>query len=150
MQSINKGAPLDVAFINDMVNDIEKLQAEVNASLNKRTTLNDAVLGAGQQSVRTADARINAIVVQASQSGNNKRLFTWNAVLDAFNSTPVITASPTLNEGGSARPSLSVVVEKISNSAVSGYVTSNEDITNGTVVVSLIAIGIPSVNNSTG
>ena len=99
MQSINKGAPLDVAFINDMVNDIEKLQAEVNASLNKRTTLNDAVLGAGQQSVRTADARINAIVVQAAQSGNNKRAVHMERCSDAFNSTPVITASPTLNEG---------------------------------------------------
>ncbi len=61
MQTINKGAPLDVAFINDLVNTVEQLVSDTASSQHKRATIKDAINPGGTNtSTKTSDARIQA------------------------------------------------------------------------------------------
>jgi len=96
MQTINKGAPLDVAFVNDLVNTVEQLVADSTTSKYKRATIKDNIYSNGTSTtVRTADARIHAETFYAGvlQNVAPGQHATFELPLTNFLSAPVVTVT---------------------------------------------------------
>jgi hypothetical protein len=151
MQTINQGAPLDVAFINELVNTVERLVADSNSSQYKRTTVKDGI-GNSSATVRTADARIYAeTFILASAVGLQKDVRAqFELPLTNFNSTPVVTVTPVLDNAGQSNVSISVVITHVSSTRVVGYAVANNTLPSSQrLALSLVAIGIPTVSAGT-
>jgi hypothetical protein len=155
-QTLNKGAPLDVAFINDLVTTVERLVADSNSSQYKRTTVKNPVFQrtSSATTVRTADARIQAETVLAGNTGGGQvpqagDKLTFTVSLTNFASEPVVTATPIMINASAKKPPLSAVITSITPANVSGYIHVHDTFAaNQQAAVSVVAIGIPS--NSTG
>lgn len=150
MQTLNKGAPLDVAFINDLVNAVEKLIADSNTSQFKRATIKNTFFDAASAlTLRTADTRIQAETVNVVSGLNLGERKTFSIPLSNFATVPVVTITPIITNEGATRPDVSVIITSITSTAVSGYYIANNKIESfQQIALSMIAIGAPS--NSTG
>ncbi len=148
MQTINKGAPLDVAFVNDLVNTVEQLVADSTTSKYKRATIKDNIYSNGTSTtVRTADARIHAETFYAGvlQNVAPGQHATFELPLTNFLSAPVVTVTPILTNPGTTKADISAVITSVNTSRVVGYVTSNVTLSEGQqIALSLIAVGVPT------
>lgn len=148
MQSINKGAPLDVAFINELVNEVERLAADVGSSQNRRASVTDGVFSRSPATtVRTADARIQAeaFFVKNLIDASPGQYGSFDLPLTKFSGTPVVTITPILINPGTTKADISATIISVTQSEVHGYVTSNVKLADTQqIALSLIAIGVPS------
>lgn len=151
-QTLNKGAPLDVQFINDLVSTVERLVADSNTSQFKRTTVQNTIFeAAAATTVRTADARIHAETFSPPNKSNLAPGIKYDFTLPLSNyaTAPVVTVTPILINETANPAAITVVITSITAAQVKGYFYSNAAISGSQQVwLSLIAIGIPS--NSTG
>jgi hypothetical protein len=145
MQTINKGAPLDVAFINDLVNTVEQLVSDTASSQHKRATIKDAINPGGTNtSTKTSDARIQAEAKNITGFDTASKRGDFEFPLVGFSGTPIVFVTPVLTNKGNNSPDLSVVLTSVSQGSVKGYVVSTSAVDQiSTVGVSMIAIGIP-------
>lgn len=139
-----RGQPLDVTYIYQIVKAINDLSVQVSPSTYKYVTVDTPT--SGKQSVKASEARIIGGYVQittsSTQTAGSSQSFSYDFSTD-FKFAPVVTATP-INVGNTdAGKDVSVTLKSISTSRVEGTVKFN---TGGdtSVGVNLIIVGIPN------
>lgn len=139
-----RGQPLDVVFMYQIVNTINELSAQVSPSVNKYVTVDTK--DSGKQSAKISEARIIGGYVQVTTS-TTKTAGTTEPFFYAFGTdfkfAPVVTATP-INVGNTdAGKDVVVTIKSISTSRVDGTVKFN---TGGdtSIGINLIIVGIPN------
>ena len=91
-----RGQPLDLSYIYQVANAVNELSAQLSPTTGRYTSVDTA--SAGQQSVRTSDARIVGGYVTVTNSSttspDGEGSFSYN--FSDFNYAPVVTATPLL------------------------------------------------------
>jgi hypothetical protein len=141
----DRGQPLDVTYIYQIVEAINDLSSQMSSAKykyasidtsdgNESTLLTDTKLVAGEVPVFSTITAVTAETPPKTFSYSFKGEFKY---------PPIVTATPVLLEGTSAGLDVSVVIQSITNGLVNGFVRFN---TGGSVAlkVHLIAIGIPN------
>ena len=138
-----RGQPLDVAYIYQIVRAINEISENLISRVGRYTTVDT---NAGQQNIRTSDARIVAgyinVVNNSTTSADGEGSFSYN--FDDFSYAPVVTATPILlgDEGTESGKDVTVVLTKITTNRVEGIVKFNT-IGIASVGVNLSIIGVP-------
>jgi hypothetical protein len=139
-----RGQPLDVTYIYQIVKAINDLSVQVSPSTYKYVTVDTPT--SGKQSVKASEARIIGGYVQvttsSTQTAGSSQSFSYDFSTD-FKFAPVVTATP-INVGNTdAGKDVSVTLKSISTSRVEGTVKFN---TGGdtSVGINLIIVGIPN------
>jgi hypothetical protein len=128
-----RGQPLDVSTISQIVNAINTLSTSVTNSTYKYVTVDTQ--GAGKQSVKTSDAKIiGGYVDVVNNSSQND--------FSDFKFAPIVTATPVNVTNTPAGKNVSVILKPVTTTKVEGVVKFN---TTGeaTIGVNLIIVGIP-------
>jgi len=139
-----RGQPLDVSYIYQLVDAVNELSQQVSSATYNYTTVDTA--NAGQQSIKTSDARIvagfDSVANNSTVSAGNEKPFSVKFKSD-FKYAPIATATAVNVSGTPAGQNLTVVINSITTSGVTGIVRFNAS---GDVSVSVhvIAIGIPN------
>jgi hypothetical protein len=138
-----RGQPLDVAYIYQVVSALNDLSAQVSPSTSKYVTID--VPNLGKQSVKASEARIiggyKDVANNATYNSGQQVSGTYEFGTD-FKFAPVVTATP-LNIGGTpAGKNVSVVLTSVTTSKVDFNVTFNAT-GNLTVGLNLLIVGIP-------
>ena len=134
-----RGQPLDVPYIYNLVNTVNDLSNQVSSATYKYSTINN-------ENVKTSDTRIFA---QSKSVANNSTVSAGNEVSFSisfegdFKFVPIVSATPVNIGGTPAGQNLSVVVTSVTTSGVTGVVRFNAS-GDLTVSVHVIAIGIPN------
>lgn len=138
-----RGQPLDLTYIYQVVNAVNELSTELSPSVYKYLTVDTPA--AGKQSLRASEARFIAgfqpVQVTTVNAGNEKT-FSYSFPTD-FKFAPVVTATLVNIGNTSAGKDVSVVITNVTTSSVDGLIKFN---TSGdvSVGVNFIAIGIPN------
>lgn len=139
-----RGQPLDVTYIYQIVKAINDLSAQVSPSVNKYVTVDTK--DSGKQSAKISEARIIGGYVQvttsATQTAGSTKPFSYSFGTD-FKFAPVVTATP-INIGSTdAGKDVTVTINSISTSQVEGTVKFN---TGGdtSIGINIIIVGIPN------
>ena len=139
-----RGQPLDLSYIYQVANAVNELSAQLSPTTGRYSSIDTA--SAGQQSVRTSDARIVGGYVTVTNSSttspDGEGSFSYN--FSDFNYAPIVTATPLLVGENSTESGkdISVVLTKITNNRVEGIVKFNT-IGVASVGVNLLMVGIP-------
>jgi len=139
-----RGQPLDLSYIYQVANAVNELSAQLSPTTGRYTSIDTA--SAGQQSVRTSDARIVGGYVTVTNSSttspDGEGTFSYN--FSDFNYAPIVTATPLLVDENSTESGkdISVVLTKVTNNRVEGIVKFNT-IGVASVGVNLLMVGIP-------
>ena len=141
-----RGQPLDVTYIYQIVKAVNDLSTQASTSVNKYVTVDTP--NAGKQSVKTSEARVIGGYVRVtngeSQTAGSSRTFSYSFPTE-FKFTPIVTATP-VNNGTSANAGnndVVVTLSSITTSSIEGTVKFNVGGVSN-VGVNLIAIGIPN------
>jgi hypothetical protein len=139
-----RGQPLDVAYIYQITNALNQLSDQVSVATGNYTTVDTA--SAGQQSIKTSDLKIiggsYTVATNSTVTASSTKEFTYN-FKNNFKYSPIVVATP-FNQGRTAAgENVSVVITNISTNSITGLVRFNAS-GDVTVVVNLIAIGIPN------
>ena len=139
-----RGQPLDLSYIYQVANAVNELSAQLSPTTGRYTSIDTA--SAGQQSVRTSDARIVGGYVTVTNSSttspDGEGTFSYN--FSDFTYAPIVTATPLLVGENSTESGkdISVVLTKVTNNRVEGIVKFNT-IGVASVGVNLLMVGIP-------
>jgi len=139
-----RGQPLDVTYIYQIVKAINDLSTQASTSIYKYVTVDTP--NAGKQSVKTSEARIIGGYVPVTQSqtqtAGSSQTFSYNFPSE-FKFSPIVTATP-INVGNTdAGKDVTVTITSISTSKVDGTVKFNIG-GNTTIGINLIVVGIPN------
>lgn len=139
-----RGQPLDVTYIYQIVKAINDLSSQISPSTYKYVTVDTPT--SGKQSVKASEARIIGGYVQVTtsttQTAGSSQNFFYDFPTD-FKFSPVVTATA-INVGNTdAGKDVMVTINSISTSRVEGVVKFN---TGGdtSIGINLIIIGIPN------
>jgi hypothetical protein len=139
-----RGQPLDVTYIYQIVKAINDLSVQVSPSTYKYVTVDTPT--SGKQSVKASEARIIGGYVQVTtsttQTAGSSQSFSYDFSTD-FKFAPVVTATP-INVGNTdAGKDVTVTLKSVSTSRVEGTVKFN---TGGdtSIGINLVIIGIPN------
>lgn len=139
-----RGQPLDVTYIYQIVKAINDLSVQVSPSTYKYVTVDTPT--SGKQSVKASEARIIGGYVQVTtsttQTAGSSQSFSYDFSTD-FKFAPVVTATP-INVGNTdAGKDVTVTLKSISTSKVEGTIKFN---TGGdtSIGINLIIVGIPN------
>lgn len=152
MGSVDRGAPIDVKWLNDLNDKVEKLISAVNSSPYQQASINNPVFdqSSGMRVMKTSETRIHAetsLIPSSTYEAGTTTAFSVS--LTNYASPPVATANPIAINTPSAKPIISAVVTSVTRSSVNGYLYFHNKVESSvTVGVSVLAIGVPS--NSTG
>ena len=139
-----RGQPLDVSYIYQVANTLNEISSQLSPTTGRYTSVDTA--SAGQQSVRTSDARIVGGYVTATNnsttSPDGEGTFSYN--FSDFAYAPVVTATPLLIDENATESGkdISIVLTKVTNNRVEGIVKFNT-IGVASVGVNLLMVGIP-------
>ena len=137
-----RGQPLDVSTISQIVNAINTLSTSVTSSTYKYVTVDTQ--GAGKQSVKTSDAKIIGgyvdVTNNSSQNAGDEVSFSYP--FSDFKFAPIVTATPVNVTNTPAGKNVSVILKPVTTTKVEGVVKFN---TTGeaTIGVNLLIVGIP-------
>ena len=137
-----RGQPLDVSTISQIVNAINTLSTSVTSSTYKYVTVDTQ--GAGKQSVKTSDAKIIGgyvdVTNNSSQNAGDEVSFSYP--FSDFKFAPIVTATPVNVTNNPAGKNVSVILKPVTTTKVEGVVKFN---TTGeaTIGVNLLIVGIP-------
>jgi hypothetical protein len=139
-----RGQPLDVTYIYQIVKAINDLSSQVSTSTSKYVTVDTPKEGA--QSVKISEARIIGAYKQVT-TGTTKTAGSTEPWFHSFGTdfkfVPIVTATP-INVGATdAGRDVTVTITSISTSRVDGIVKFN---TGGdtTIGVNVLIVGIPN------
>lgn len=138
-----RGQPLDLAYIYQIVEAINSLSDQVSSRVGRYTSIDTTV---GVQNIRTGEARIVAgyvpVVNNSATSTDGESSFSYT--FDDFEYAPVVTATPILlgDEGTESGKDVTVVLTRVTTNRIDGIVKFN---TSGiaSVGVNLTIIGVP-------
>jgi hypothetical protein len=139
-----RGQPLDLTYIYQIVNAINEMSSELSPSVYKYLTVDTP--SAGKQSLRVSEARFIAGFVQIANNSTvnagNEKTFSYSFPTD-FKFPPIVTATLVNIGNTAAGKDVAVVITNVTTSSVDGLIKFN---TSGdvSVGVNLIAIGIPN------
>lgn len=140
----DRGQPLDVTYIYQMVEAINELAAKTYSSTYKYSTVDTE---AGTQSLLVSDSKVVAAEIDVyatdqSVDAGDTQTFSYSFKSE-YKYPPIVTATPLLISATTAGRDVTVVIERVTTSRVDGRVRFG---TSGTVSlkVNLIAIGVPS------
>jgi hypothetical protein len=139
-----RGQPLDVTYIYQIVKAINDLSTQVSPSTYKYVTVDTPT--AGKQSVKASEARIIGGYVQVTtsttQTAGSSQQFSYDFPND-FKFAPVVTATPVNIGNTDAGRDVTVTLKSVSTSKVEGTVKFN---TGGdtSIGINLVIIGIPN------
>jgi hypothetical protein len=138
-----RGQPLDVAYIYQVVNTINELSTQVSPATQKYVTIDTPNLG--KQSVKASEARIiggyKEVANNATYNSGQQVSRSYEFGTD-FKYVPVVTATP-INIGATeAGKNVSVVLTSVTTSKVDFNVTFNStgDLS---IAVNFLIVGIP-------
>jgi hypothetical protein len=139
-----RGQPLDVTYIYQIVKAINDLSTQASTSVYKYVTVDTP--NAGKQSVKASEARIIGGYVQVTssttQTAGASQTFSYNFPSE-FKFAPVVTATP-INVGNTdAGKDVTVTLVSVSTSKVEGTVKFNIG-GDTTIGINLIVVGIPN------
>jgi hypothetical protein len=139
-----RGQPLDVTYIYQIVKAINDLSTQVSPSNYKYVTVDTP--NAGKQSVKASEARIIGGYVQVTtsttQTAGSSQPFSYDFQTD-FKFAPVVTATP-INVGNTdAGKGVTVTLNSVSTSKVEGTVKFNAG-GDTSIGINLVIIGIPN------
>jgi hypothetical protein len=140
-----RGQPLDVTYIYQIVKAVNDLSTQASTSVNKYVTVDTP--NAGKQSVKTSEARIVGGYVQVTngvtQTAGSSLSFSYSFPTE-FKFAPVVTATAVSTGTSTASASdVTIVLSSITTSSIEGLVKFNiSGVTS--IGVNLIAIGIPN------
>lgn len=139
-----RGQPLDLTYIYELAKAINDLSSQFSSSANKYTSID--TVSAGQQSIRTSDARVVGGYISVTNDSENttnaETKFTYN--FSDFQYVPVVTATPIVSGevATDASKDVSVVLTRVTANMVEGVVRFNTlGVTS--VGVNLLIVGIP-------
>lgn len=141
----DRGQPLDVTYIYQLVDTINDLSTQVSSSTLSYTSVDTP--SAGKQNIRTPQAKIVGGIVSVANNSTvnagNEKTFTYNYG-SGFKYPPIVTASIiNSSTGTSAGKNVTLVLNPPTQEEVSGVVRFNES-GEVTLSVHLIAVGIPN------
>jgi hypothetical protein len=140
----DRGQPIDVPYIYNMVSAINDVSDQVDASAEKYTTVYSR--DAGKQDQRTSDTKFYAnffdLPQQLQVNQGDTREFSFDISGAGFKYAPIVTATPINTGTSSASNDVLVVIASITASRIDGFVRFNSS---GTVDIAIncIAIGVP-------
>lgn len=151
MGSLDKGAPIDVQWLNDLSEKVDRLIAASNSSPYQQSSINNTLFDAsGMRIMKTAETRIHAetqSMTQAKYAADT--VVPFSVALTNFAQPPVATATPVVINPTAEKVGVFAVVTSVTASAVAGYLYLKTGVSAGvTLGVSIVAIGVPS--NSPG
>jgi hypothetical protein len=139
-----RGQPLDVTYIYQIVKAINDLSTQVSPSTFKYVTIDTP--NAGKQSVKASEARIIGGYVQVTtsttQTAGSSQPFSYDFPND-FKFAPVVTATPVNVGNTDAGKDVTVTLRSVSTSKVEGTVKFNAG-GDTSIGVNLVIIGIPN------
>jgi len=139
-----RGQPLDVTYIYDIVKAINELYSQVSTSANKYVTVDTK--DSGPQSVKTSEARIIGGYVQvttsSTQIAGSSLPFFYPFGTD-FKWAPVVTVTPINSGNTDAGKDVTVTINSISTSRIEGTVKFNVG-GDTSIGLNLIIVGIPN------
>jgi hypothetical protein len=140
-----RGQPLDVTYIYQIVKAVNDLSTQASTSINKYVTVDTP--NAGKQSVKTSEARVIGGYVRVTngetQTAGSALPFSYSFPTE-FKFTPIVTATPVNNATAStAGNDVVVTLSSVTTSSIEGSVKFNVGGVSS-VGVNLIAIGIPN------
>jgi hypothetical protein len=139
-----RGQPLDVTYIYQIVKAINDLSVQISPSTYKYVTVDTP--NAGKQSVKASEARVIGGYVQVTtsttQTAGSSQLFSYDFPSE-FKFAPVVTATP-INVGSTdAGKDVTVTLNSVSTSKVEGTVKFNAG-GDTSIGINLVIIGIPN------
>lgn len=139
-----RGQPLDVNYIYQVVDAVNQLSNQISPSNSKYVTIDTPA--SGTQSVKASEARVIggyvSVYNNASVTAGDSKDFSYTFPSD-FKFAPIVTATP-INVGNTlAGKNMSVIIKTVTTSKVEGVVRFNQS-GDLTVAVNLIVVGIPN------
>lgn len=139
-----RGQPLDVTYIYELVKTVNDLSTEVSSAAYNFTSIDNGP--SIKETVKTSNARVVGgyveIFTNSIVSAGNEKSFSYSFQND-FKFPPIVTATA-LNIGETpAGQNVTVVLQKPTTSKVDGFVRFGAN-GNLSLAVNLIAIGIPN------
>ena len=139
-----RGQPLDLTYIYQIVKAINDSSTQVSPSTFKYVTIDTP--NAGKQSVKASEARIIGGYVQVTtsttQTAGSSQPFSYDFPND-FKFAPVVTATPVNVGNTDAGKDVTVTLRSVSTSKVEGTVKFNAG-GDTSIGVNLVIIGIPN------
>jgi hypothetical protein len=139
-----RGQPLDVTYIYQIVKAINDLSTQVSPSTYKYVTVDTP--NAGKQSVKASEARVIGGYVQVTtsttQTAGSSQQFAYDFPSE-FKFAPVVTATPVNVGNTDAGKDVTVTLKSVSTSKVEGTVKFNSG-GDTSIGINLVIIGIPN------
>ena len=140
-----RGQPLDVTYIYQIVKAVNDLSTQASTSINKYVTVDTP--NAGKQSVKTSEARIIGGYVSVTNGGTQTAgsalTFSYSFPTE-FKFAPIVTATPVnIGTTSDAGKDVTVTLSAITTSGVAGTVKFNVG-GDTSIGVNLIIVGIPN------
>lgn len=136
------GVPLDTEIIGQIIAQLNNLSDQISRATYRYTTIKTR--NAGEQSVRTGDARIKGGYVSLADSNvkvGDRAQWSYSLGSD-FKYTPIVVATP-VHVGSGAAPNVSVIITSVTTQAVNGVVIF-EMAGRVNIDINILAIGIPN------
>jgi hypothetical protein len=139
-----RGQPLDVPYIYQLADAVNKLSTEVSSATYNYTTVD--TISAGKQNVKTSEARLIGGYVEVANnstvSAGNEKTFSYDFPSD-FKYQPIATATPVNIGNTPAGQNVSVILKTVTTSRVEGIVRFNAS-GDLSLAINLIILGIPN------
>ena len=139
-----RGQPLDVPYIYQLVDTVNKLSTEVSSATYKTTSVDTT--SAGRQNLKTSEARFVGGIIEVANnstvSAGNEKTFSYDFPSD-FKFPPVVTATAVNTGNTPAGQNVSVILKTVTISKVEGTVRFNAS-GDLSLAVNLIILGIPN------
>jgi hypothetical protein len=139
-----RGQPLDVPYIYQLVDTVNKLSTEISSATYKTTSVDTA--SAGRQNLKTSEARFVGGIVEVANnstvSAGNEKPFSYDFSSD-FKFPPVVTATAVNTGNTPAGQNVSVILKTVTVSKVEGTVRFNAS-GDLSLAVNLVILGIPN------
>jgi hypothetical protein len=139
----DRGQPIDVAYIYQIVEALNELSSKVSSStygyVSVDTVAGNQSLSSSETKIVAAEKSIYSALTTVTADSKASFSYSFNG---EFQYPPIVTATPILLQGTSSGQDVSIVIDSVTNSQVSGTVNFNSA---GSVAlkVNIIAIGVP-------
>lgn len=144
------GTPIDVSYINQIVDEVNNLNSVVASSASKSVVPDNTGLKPTQQ-VATSRLSVVAGKIKVTTDDNSKTADVKTFTLDfgkTFLYKPIVSATPEIQSTGSglagSNASVTVILTSITTTNVTGKLVFNSDAKQTNVYINIIAVGIPA------
>ena len=139
----DRGQPIDVSYIYQIVEAVNELSSQASSSTYKYTTVDTTN---GQQSFVTSETKMvggeaSVYSTLTTVTAGQTQQFSY-PFKGEFKYAPIVSATPVLIEGTTAGQDISVIIQSVTTSNVTGVVRFDSS-GSLAVKVHIIAIGVP-------